>query len=189
LTVIVAPNTTSYPISPIDASIPQSAEVNVSPLREATSSMTETSTNATRSTVTISSETLSPPTDRLPSTSMPPAANKQAGMSPAENALRDIDEVVTTTTNTTRSAVATGSETLSPSMDHLPSEMSAPMQPATGTREGVSPAENALHDANEVMATINLSKTWEGALGRIEWVMDTLGPVAGVRCDILFANP
>ncbi|KAH9032419.1 hypothetical protein EDB85DRAFT_1245516 [Lactarius pseudohatsudake] len=42
----------------------------------------------------------------------------------------------------------------------------------------VSPAENALHDADEAMTTINLSNKLEGALVRIKWVVDTLGPVA-----------
>ena|SRR6266702_242254 len=42
-------------------------------------------------------------------------------------------------------------------------------------------AENALHDANEAMTTINFSKTWEGALERIKWVTDTVSPVAEVR--------
>ena len=63
------------------------------------------------------------------------------------------------------------------------------MLPATDRRAGMSPAENALHDAKEVIATINLSKTWEGALERIKWVMDILSPVAEVRYNVLFANP
>ena len=63
------------------------------------------------------------------------------------------------------------------------------MLPATNRRAGMSPAEDALHDAKEVMATINLSKTWEGALERIKWVMDILSPVAEVRYSVLFANP
>jgi hypothetical protein len=62
------------------------------------------------------------------------------------------------------------------------------MPPVTNQRAGMSPAENALHDAKEVMATINLSKTWQGALERIKWVMDTLSPVAGVRCIVLFVH-
>ncbi|KAH9028886.1 hypothetical protein EDB85DRAFT_1578827 [Lactarius pseudohatsudake] len=42
----------------------------------------------------------------------------------------------------------------------------------------VSPAKNALRDADEAMTTINLSNTWGGALERIKWVMDTVSPVA-----------
>jgi hypothetical protein len=44
-------------------------------------------------------------------------------------------------------------------------------------------AENALREANNAMTTINLCDTWESALERIKWVMDTLGPVAEVRIN------
>ena len=62
------------------------------------------------------------------------------------------------------------------------------MSPATGRGAGISPeeVENALLDAKEVMTTINISKTWEGALARIKWVMDTLNPVAEVRYKLPF---
>ena len=72
-------------------------------------------------------------------------------------------------------------------MDHLPSETSTPR--TADRRAGISPAENALRGANEAMKTMNLSKTWEGALERIKWVMDTLSPIAEVRRIVLFANP
>ena len=62
------------------------------------------------------------------------------------------------------------------------------MPPATDRSAGMSLAENALHDAKEVVATINLSKTREGALERIKWVMDTLGPMAAVRRNVLFVS-
>ena len=42
----------------------------------------------------------------------------------------------------------------------------------------------ALHRADESMkriVPIDQSNTWERALGRIKWVMDTLGPIAEVR--------
>ncbi|KAH8993513.1 hypothetical protein EDB92DRAFT_413107 [Lactarius akahatsu] len=42
----------------------------------------------------------------------------------------------------------------------------------------VSPPENALREADGAMKTINLSNKWEGALVRIKWVVDTLGPIA-----------
>src|SRR6266702_799378 len=125
LTVVVSPNTTSYPVLPINATNLQSTEVNESPPSEAMKpSMAQDSTNTARSIVATGSEILSPPTDRLPSPCLPPAADRQAGM---------------------------------------------------------SPTENALHGAGEAMATINLSKTWEGALERIKWVMDTASSVAEVR--------
>ena len=186
LTVIVSPNPTSYPILPINASNPQSTEVNEASLRETTSSLDQDSTNATRSTVATGSEALPLLTYHLPSTPMPAATDGAAGISPSENALRD---ALTTTPNTTRFTVTASSDTLSPPTDHLPSEMSALMPPVMGRWAGMSPAENALHDAEEVMATINLSKTWEDALWRIKWVMDTVSPVAEVRYNVLFANP
>ncbi|KAI9449451.1 hypothetical protein BJY52DRAFT_1192574 [Lactarius psammicola] len=97
-------------------------------------------------------------------------------------------------TNNTRFTIATGSgETLSPPTDRLPSEMS--MSPAAGRRAEMSPARNALLGAGEAMATIDLSKTWEGALKRIKWVMDTvssiaeLHPYAKMAYGLLFAIP
>ncbi|KAH9028906.1 hypothetical protein EDB85DRAFT_1579602 [Lactarius pseudohatsudake] len=59
----------------------------------------------------------------------------------------------------------------------------------------VSPAENALRDADDAMMTINLSNTWEDALVRIKWVMDTVSPVAELHpiakmaCGLLSAIP
>ncbi|KAI9433078.1 hypothetical protein BJY52DRAFT_1422825, partial [Lactarius psammicola] len=81
-------------------------------------------------------------------------------------------------TNTTRSAVTIDSKTLSYPTDRLPNEMSTPMPPPADRRAGMSPAENTLHDADEAITTINLSNTWEGALERIKWVMDTVSSVA-----------
>jgi hypothetical protein len=39
----------------------------------------------------------------------------------------------------------------------------------------------ALHQAYQDMNRIDRSSTWQGAVGRIKWVMDTLGPIAEVR--------
>jgi len=39
----------------------------------------------------------------------------------------------------------------------------------------------ALHQADEAMKWIDRSNTWERAVGRMKWVMDTLGPIAEVR--------
>ncbi|KAH9055541.1 hypothetical protein EDB87DRAFT_1303998 [Lactarius vividus] len=75
-------------------------------------------------------------------------------------------------------ATATGSATLSRPPDRLPSETSSTPIPSAADRRGVSPTRSALYDAERVMTTINLSNTWEGALSRIKWVMDTLGPIA-----------
>lgn len=120
-------------------------------------------------TVTTGSESLSPPTDRLPcemSTPRSPAVNGKAGVSLAENALRDIDKTVMKTTNTTQSAVTTGSEILSPLTVNLPNKMSVPMPLGANAWVGMSPSKNALHDAGESMATIDVSKAWDIVLSQ-----------------------
>ncbi len=81
----------------------------------------------------------------------------------------------------TRSTVAAGFETLSSPKDNLPGEITTSMSPAADGSAGMSPAENALRNADEAMTTISLSNTWEGTLERIKWVMDTVSPVAEVR--------
>ncbi|KAH9025294.1 hypothetical protein EDB85DRAFT_234419 [Lactarius pseudohatsudake] len=98
-------------------------------------------------------------------------------------------------TNPTPSTITTGPETLSPPTDRLPSsEMSTPILPAAD-RRGMLPAVSALHGAGEAMATIDFSNKWEGALGRIKWVMDTVSPVAELHpyakmaYGLLFAIP
>jgi hypothetical protein len=83
----------------------------------------------------------------------------------------------------------------SPTPEHL-SPLSHPSRKTVETgntmpqsREEMSPTgtENprfALHRADESMkriVPIDRSNTWEGAVGRIKWVMDTLGPIAEVR--------
>ncbi len=80
-----------------------------------------------------------------------------------------------------RSTVAAGFETLSCPRDHLPGEITTSMPPAADGSAGMPPAKNALRNADEAMTTINLSNTWEGALERIKWVVDTVSPVAEVR--------
>ncbi|KAH8993376.1 hypothetical protein EDB92DRAFT_1980344 [Lactarius akahatsu] len=82
-------------------------------------------------------------------------------------------------TNPTRSTIIP--ETLSPPTDNFPRSEISTLIPPAADRRGVSPAVSALHGAGEAMATINLSNKWEGALGRIKWVMDTVNPVAEVR--------
>jgi hypothetical protein len=90
--------------------------------------------------------------------------------------------------NTTRSVIATGSEALPLPADRLPIETSTPPPAATNRPAGMPLAENALREANDVMTTINLCDTWESALERIKWVMDTLGPVAEVRMNGLLRS-
>ena len=130
LTVVMSPNTTSYPVLPVNATSLQSTEFNVSVPREATSSTAQDSTNVTRSAIATDSEALSPPAGHVPSPTVPP--------------------------------------------------------PAADLRAGMPPVEDAIDAAKEAMATIsNLSDTWEAALSRIKWVMDTVSPVAEVCCNSL----
>jgi hypothetical protein len=65
-----------------------------------------------------------------------------------------------------------------------PVEIDNTMPPQS--REELSPTstENprfALHQADEFIKQIDRSDSWERAVGRIKWVMDTLGPIAEVR--------
>ena len=81
-----------------------------------------------------------------------------------------------------------------PIQSHVPERPLPPLhhQPVkTGStvpqsREEMSPTstKNPLHRADEAMkriVPIDRSNTWEGAVRRIKWVMDTLGPIAEVR--------
>ncbi len=51
----------------------------------------------------------------------------------------------------------------------------------------VEKAQIYLDRADEVKGLIDRSDTWEGAVGKIKWVMDTLSPVAEVR--VIFVLP
>ncbi|KAH9060266.1 hypothetical protein EDB87DRAFT_1822157 [Lactarius vividus] len=61
----------------------------------------------------------------------------------------------------------------------LPPDSTNPTCSTVASGSGtLSPVENVLLSAGGALATINLSNTWEGALERIKWVMDTVSPVA-----------
>ena len=54
------------------------------------------------------------------------------------------------------------------------------------SREEVSPASAndlrpALAQADQAMKRMDRLNTWHGAVGKVKWVMDTLGPIAEVR--------
>ena len=68
------------------------------------------------------------------------------------------------------------SEPLSPSTDCSPNESGAPVIPVVDYRP-----EGALRDADNAVEMMNIHDTWDNALGRIKWVMDTVTPMAGVR--------
>ena len=87
-------------------------------------------------------------------------------------------------TNVVQSTVATERGAFAPPTDNHPN---TPMPPVADPQADMSSTENALKIANEAMAAIKLSDTWEGALERIKWVMDTVSPVAEVRFGVLFS--
>ncbi len=77
-----------------------------------------------------------------------------------------------------------------PAPEHaLPLSHHQPVETGNTTpqnREEVSPTSTKnprfpLDRADEAMKRIDRSNTWERAVGRIKWVMDTLGPIAEVR--------
>ena len=72
--------------------------------------------------------------------------------------------------------------------DHLPVDEG--VTPVSQDRGEMSPVEEAqikLDLAEQAKKSIDRSNTWEGVVGRIKWVMDTLSPVAGVR--VIFVLP
>ncbi len=76
--------------------------------------------------------------------------------------------------------VATAPEPLSPQTDRVPIETITPIPPVPDVRTAISPTENALRDADEATKAIDLPSTWEGAVARIKWLMDTVSPAAEV---------
>ena len=81
---------------------------------------------------------------------------------------------------TTPFVAAAAPELLSPPTDGVPIVTSSPIPPVPDI-QAMSPAEKALHDADEATKAINLTSTWESTVERIKWVIDTVNPVAGVR--------
>ena len=78
-------------------------------------------------------------------------------------------------------ATAPTSKPLSASTKNLLIESSAPAPSTTDCKTEISPTEKALHDADNAVKAMDLYNTWDKALGRIRWVMDTIGPIAEVR--------
>lgn len=80
---------------------------------------------------------------------------------------------------------------LSSSEHPLPLSHQQPVETSNTTPQ-MSPTStenprSALHQADESMKPIHQidrSKTWEKAVRRIKWVMDTLGPIAEVRVSV-----
>ncbi|SRR6266702_1128388 len=82
---------------------------------------------------------------------------------------------------TTPFVVTTTPDLLSTPTDHVPIETSIPIPPVPAVWAAMSPAENVLRDADEATDGINLPSTWESAVARIKWVIDTVSPGAEVR--------
>ena len=49
-------------------------------------------------------------------------------------------------------------------------------------------AQTGLDHADELEKLIDGSDTWEGVVGRIKWLMDTLSPLAGVRTIFVLSS-
>ena len=71
--------------------------------------------------------------------------------------------------------------------DQLPVEGVTPMPQDQGEMSLVDEAQTSLDLAEQAKKLIDRSNSWEGVVGRIKWVMDTLSPVAGVR--VIFVLP
>ncbi len=67
-----------------------------------------------------------------------------------------------------------------PPPDLLPVQSSTPMPQDLGETSLVEKARIDLDRADEVKKSLDRSNTWEGTVGKIKWVMDTLSPVAEV---------
>ena len=72
-----------------------------------------------------------------------------------------------------------------PSSHHQSVEIGITMPLLPQSQEGMShtSAKNprlALDQADDAINRIDRSNTWESAVGKIKWVMDTLGPIAEV---------
>jgi hypothetical protein len=68
----------------------------------------------------------------------------------------------------------------------LPPSHHQPFEPGNNRPQEVSTtsAKNprlALKRADQAVKRMDLSNTWKGAVGKIKWVLDTLGPIAEVR--------
>ena len=72
-----------------------------------------------------------------------------------------------------------------PPPDLLPVQGTTPVPQDRGETSFVEEAQIGLDLADEAGKLIDRSNTWEGVVGRIKWLMDTLSPVAGVRVILI----
>jgi hypothetical protein len=120
------------------------------------------------------------PTNRA-STSVPPIPETpaEADNTPAEDA--------TVTPGLRGPDQSTVSEHPLPPTDHLPVQSATPVPQDQGETSLTQKAQIDLDRADKAEKSIEGSDTWEGVVGRIKWLMETLSPVAGVR--LIFSFP
>ena len=71
--------------------------------------------------------------------------------------------------------------------DYFPIQSVTPVPQDRGEASLIEKAQVSLDRADELEKSIDRSDTWEGVVGRIKWVMDSVSPVAGVR--VIFVSP
>ena len=76
---------------------------------------------------------------------------------------------------------STAAGPLLPSPDPLSVETGASMPDGRAEMSLTEKALIALRRADEAKKPIDPANTWEGAISRIKWVMDTVSPIAEVR--------
>jgi hypothetical protein len=73
--------------------------------------------------------------------------------------------------------------------DLLPVQRSTPVPQVREETFLIEKAQAGLDRADELEKSIDRSNAWEGVVGRIKWVLDTLSPVAGVRVTMSLCSP
>jgi hypothetical protein len=118
----------------------------------------------------------------MTSPALPPSIPTEGDDIPAGEVLEP-----TTVTDSRGVGQSTVPEHPLPLPDHLPVEGVTPMPQDRGEMSLVDEAQTSLNLAEQAKKSIDRSNSWEGVVGRIKWVMDTLSPVAGVR--VIFVLP
>ena len=112
----------------------------------------------------------------MTSPGLPPSIATEGDDNPAGEVLEP-----TTAPDSKRLDQYTEPEHPSPPPDHLPVGGVTPMPQDRGEMSLVDEAQISLDLAEQAKKSIDRSNSWEGVVGRIKWVMDTLSPVTGVR--------
>ena len=75
-----------------------------------------------------------------------------------------------------------------PPPDYVPVQSATAMPQDQGETSLTEKAQIGLDHADELEKSIDGSDTWEGVVGRIKWLMDTLSPLAGVRTIFVLSS-